>query len=147
MAYDNTQPLGGVQDLDKPLALPCQDQQLHILLVYIREHTEACNVKPLCCRVCCAAADRISLRSGKYILQNLPQSVQALAYTIWECQQHCMEAKTEVPGVRLDSIFEVGAFLMSGKRASGQTAQHPKGCYFWPLAGIAPINPGRARCT
>ena len=37
--------------------------------------------------------------------------------------------------------------LMSGKRASGQTAQYPKGCYFWPLAGIAPINPGRARGT
>ena len=52
-----------------------------------------------------------------------------------------MEAKTEVPGVRLDS------FLMSGKRARGQTAQHPKGCYFWPLAGIAPINPGRALGT
>ena len=46
MACDNRQPLGGAQDLDKPLALPCQDQQLHILLMYIWEHAGACNVKP-----------------------------------------------------------------------------------------------------
>ena len=41
-----------------------------------------------------------------------------------------------MPGARLDPIFEWLHILVPGKRASGHTALHPTGCYFWSLAGI-----------